>query len=146
MRRPIIFCPFRLRPPTAGFTKNRCYRRGSCVYYLTEKGYRPTVFEENERPGGMLVYGVPSYRLEKEVAEALEEGVSLNCDWRLKEILTSNGKVVRVVFKRCASVLDDRGAFPRFTMRRRRLRFPVRMCSSASGRAFSGATCLRVPV
>ena len=42
----------------------------SCAYYLAEKGYRPTVFEKNEKPGGMLVYGIPSYKLEKEVVEA----------------------------------------------------------------------------
>ena len=33
----------------------------------------------------------------EEVAEALEEGVSLNCGWGPKEILTSDGKVVRCV-------------------------------------------------
>ena len=37
----------------------------SCAYYLAEKGYQPTVFEKNKRPGGMLVYGIPSYKLEK---------------------------------------------------------------------------------
>ncbi|MCR5722966.1 MAG: FAD-dependent oxidoreductase, partial [Lachnospiraceae bacterium] len=35
----------------------------SCAYYLAEKGYRPTIFEKNERPGGMLTYGIPSYKL-----------------------------------------------------------------------------------
>ena len=35
-----------------------------CAYYLAEKGYTPTVFEKNEKPGGMLVYGIPSYKLE----------------------------------------------------------------------------------
>ena len=42
----------------------------SCAYYLAEKGYSPTVFEKNERAGGMLVYGIPSYKLEKDVVEA----------------------------------------------------------------------------
>ena len=37
----------------------------SCAYYLAERGYKPTVFEKNERPGGMLVYGIPSFKLEK---------------------------------------------------------------------------------
>ena len=37
----------------------------SCAYYLAEKGYKPTVFEKNEKPGGMLRYGVPSFKLEK---------------------------------------------------------------------------------
>ena len=42
----------------------------SCAYYLAEKGYRPTIFEKNERCGGMLVYGIPSYKLEKTVVQA----------------------------------------------------------------------------
>ena len=42
----------------------------SCAYYLAEKGYRPTVFEKESRPGGMLMNGIPSFRLEKDVVEA----------------------------------------------------------------------------
>ena len=33
-------------------------------------GYHPTVFEKNARPGGMMVYGIPSYKLEKDVIDA----------------------------------------------------------------------------
>ena len=42
----------------------------SCAYYLACMGYYPTVFEKNEEPGGMLRYGIPSYKLEKKVIEA----------------------------------------------------------------------------
>lgn len=207
----------------------------SCAFYLAEKGYKPTIFEKNEKPGGMLRYGVPSFKLEKdvidgeievikamgveikcgievgkdvtiqqlreqgykafyiaigcqggrkagipgedtegvmtavdflrtvggneaypvsgnavvvgggnvaidvartahrcgadsvtmfcleprekmpaseeEIAEATEEGVSLNCGWGPKEILTENGKVTGIVFKRCVSVWDESGRF-----------------------------------
>ena len=158
----------------------------SCAYYLAEKGYTPTVFEKNEKPGGMLVYGIPSYKLEKdvvgipaenaqgvmtavdflrtvggnpdypvegevvvvgggnvaidvarssvrcgansvsmfclesrdampasveEVEEARGEGVDVNCGWGPKEILTENGKVTGIVFKKCLSVLDENGRF-----------------------------------
>lgn len=56
----------------------------SCAYYLAEKGYTPTVFEKNEKPGGMLVYGIPSYKLEKDVVAAeidviREMGVDIRC-------------------------------------------------------------------
>lgn len=56
----------------------------SCAYYLAERGYKPTVFEKNERPGGMLVYGIPSYKLEKNVIDAeidimREMGVEIKC-------------------------------------------------------------------
>ena len=42
----------------------------SCAFYLAEKGYKPVVFERHERPGGMLTYGVPSYKLSREVIQA----------------------------------------------------------------------------
>ena len=42
----------------------------SCAFYLAEKGYRPVVFEKMPRPGGMLTYGIPSFKLEKDVIEA----------------------------------------------------------------------------
>lgn len=42
----------------------------SCAFYLAEKGYKPTVFEKEARPGGMLMNGIPSFRLEKDVVEA----------------------------------------------------------------------------
>ena len=56
----------------------------SCAFYLAEKGYRPTVFEKEERPGGMLMNGIPSFRLEKDVVEAeidilREMGVEFRC-------------------------------------------------------------------
>ncbi|WP_291681129.1 FAD-dependent oxidoreductase [Blautia sp.] len=42
----------------------------SCAFYLAEKGYKPTVFEKNQKAGGMLVYGIPSFKLEKDVVQA----------------------------------------------------------------------------
>ena len=207
----------------------------SCAYYLALTGYKPTIFEKNEEPGGMLRYGIPSYKLEKdllaaeidvirklgveircgveigkditieelreqgykgfyvaigcqrgrkpgitgenakgtyaavdflreagakesfalegdvvvvgggnvaidaarissrcvdakismfcleqrenmpaskeEIAEALEEGIELNCGWGPKEVLEENGKVTGVVFKKCTRVLDAQGRF-----------------------------------
>ncbi|MGN0544661.1 MAG: FAD-dependent oxidoreductase [Acutalibacteraceae bacterium] len=42
----------------------------SAAYYLAQMGYKPTVFEKNPVPGGMLTYGIPSYKLEKDVIAA----------------------------------------------------------------------------
>lgn len=207
----------------------------SCAYYLALTGYKPTISEKNEEPGGMLRYGIPSYKLEKdllaaeidvirelgveircgveigkditieelreqgykgfyvaigcqrgrkpgitgenakgtyaavdflreagakesfalegdvvvvgggnvaidaarissrcvdakismfcleqrenmpaseeEIAEALEEGIELNCGWGPKEVLEEDGKVAGVVFKKCIRVLDEQGRF-----------------------------------
>ena len=56
----------------------------TCAYYLAEKGYRPTVFEKAARPGGMLMNGIPSFRLEKDVVQAeidilKDMGVEFRC-------------------------------------------------------------------
>ena len=57
----------------------------SCAYYLAEKGYvNVTVFEKNEEAGGMLRYGIPNYKLEKDVISAeidiiKELGVEIKC-------------------------------------------------------------------
>ncbi len=207
----------------------------SCAYFLALKGYSPVIFEKNEKPGGMLRYGIPSFKLEKdvidveidiikalgveircgievgkdvtldqlradgfkafyiaigcqggkkanipgedaagvmtavdflravglnegyqvsgkavvvgggnvaidvartagrcgaeavsmfcleprekmpasaeEIAEAEEENVSIHCGWGPKEVLTENGKVKGIVFKRCVSVWDAEGRF-----------------------------------
>ncbi len=42
----------------------------TAAYYLAEKGYKPVVFEKHTQPGGMLVYGIPSFKLEKNVVQA----------------------------------------------------------------------------
>lgn len=42
----------------------------SCAYYLQIRGYDVTVFEKNDRPGGMLTMGIPTFRLEKDVVDA----------------------------------------------------------------------------
>ncbi len=42
----------------------------SCAYYLSLYGYKVTVFEKEDRLGGMLTLGIPSFRLEKDVVDA----------------------------------------------------------------------------
>jgi len=42
----------------------------SCAFYLAMRGYKPTVFEKNTEAGGMLRYGIPSYKLGKKVLAA----------------------------------------------------------------------------
>ena len=56
----------------------------SCAYYLAADNYKVTVFEKNDQPGGMLRYGIPSFRLEKPVLDAeidvlKELGVIFRC-------------------------------------------------------------------
>jgi len=39
----------------------------ACAYFLARLGYRPKVFEAEQRPGGMLVQTIPAYRLPREI-------------------------------------------------------------------------------
>ncbi len=39
----------------------------TCAYYLVRIGYEVDVFEEHDTAGGVLVYGIPEYRLPKDV-------------------------------------------------------------------------------
>ena len=65
----------------------------SCAFYLAEKGYHPVVFEKNEKPGGMLRYGIPSFKLEKDVIDAeieviREMGVEIRCGVEIGKDIT----------------------------------------------------------
>ena len=56
----------------------------SAAYFLAADNYKVTVFDKNEQPGGMLRYGIPSFRLEKPVLDAeidvlKELGVIFRC-------------------------------------------------------------------
>ena len=56
----------------------------SCAYYLRTRGYDVTIFEKESRPGGMLMHGIPNFRLEKDVLEAeidvlRQMGVEFRC-------------------------------------------------------------------
>lgn len=41
----------------------------SCAYFLAQKGYKVTVFESEAHGGGMLRYGIPQYRLPKDILD-----------------------------------------------------------------------------
>ena len=42
----------------------------ACAYHLARLGHKVTVFEANPEPGGVLRYGIPDYRLPKDVLKA----------------------------------------------------------------------------
>ena len=85
------YIPPKVVPATKGYFEEKVAIIGggpagiSCAFYLAEKGYRPTIFEKNDKPGGMVVYGIPSFVLEKEIVAAeidvlREMGVEIRCN------------------------------------------------------------------
>ncbi|CAG9560728.1 unnamed protein product [Danaus chrysippus] len=57
----------------------------ACAHQLNKAGYSVTVFERNDRPGGLLQYGIPSMKLSKAVVQRriklmMDEGVVFKCN------------------------------------------------------------------
>lgn len=50
----------------------------ACAEELRRKGYRVTVYDRHDRAGGLLIYGIPNFKLEKEIVirrvKRLEDG------------------------------------------------------------------------
>jgi len=66
----------------------------SCAYQLARRGYPVTVFEAFPKPGGMLRYGLPAYRLPRHILDGEIErlkdlGVEIRCS-------TALGKDIRL--------------------------------------------------
>ena len=85
------YIPPKVVPATKGYFEEKVAIIGggpagiSCAFYLAEKGYKPTIFEKNDKPGGMVVYGIPSFVLEKDIVAAeidvlREMGVEIRCN------------------------------------------------------------------
>ncbi|HKZ76116.1 MAG TPA: FAD-dependent oxidoreductase, partial [Actinomycetota bacterium] len=60
----------------------------ACAHDLAAYGYRPVVLDAADRPGGMMVLGIPTYRLRREILQAeiraiLGMGVELRTETRL---------------------------------------------------------------
>ncbi len=65
----------------------------SCAYYLGQKGYHCTIFEAQEGPGGMAAYGIPAYRLPRdilahEVSIVEAQGATIRYNTRVGEDIT----------------------------------------------------------
>lgn len=65
----------------------------SCAYYLAVYGHQVTVFDKNPLPGGMMQYGIPSFRLEKDIVQAevdvlKQMGVEIKCDVHVGKDIT----------------------------------------------------------
>lgn len=92
----------------------------SCAYQLALMGYQVTVFEASEKPGGMLRYAIPSYRLpeavvDKEIGRIVDLGVDLNLntavgkDMTLDELKKTNKAVYLAVGAQTSTAMGVAG-------------------------------------
>jgi len=69
----------------------------SCAYFLARLGYKPTIFEKEPSPGGMLVQAIPAYRLPRQevgreigmirqMGVKIETGKELGHDFTLQDL------------------------------------------------------------
>ncbi len=69
----------------------------SCAYFLARLGYKPVVYEAEQRPGGMMTQAIPAYRLPREILARevrmmerigvqIETGRRLGSDIHLQEL------------------------------------------------------------
>jgi len=72
----------------------------TCAYYLTVEGYKVTIFEKLPELGGMLRYGIPAYRLPRNVLDKeidwitdlgvdVKTGVEMGKDLSVKKLLNN---------------------------------------------------------
>ena len=65
----------------------------TAAHNFSVMGYKVTVFEAQSEPGGMLICGIPAYRLpreilRKEIESLIDDNISLKCDTKLGRDVT----------------------------------------------------------
>jgi heterodisulfide reductase subunit A len=81
----------------------------SAAYHLAKQGYRVTIFEADEHPGGMLRYAIPAYRLPNEVVDrdiknVTALGVEIRTNEPVQELAALNE--YDAVFVACGAARD----------------------------------------
>ncbi len=89
---PAVYQPRRTKLPGRDTRKVAIVGSGpaglTAAHYLSLAGYKSTICEADARPGGMLVSGIPAYRLprdtlRKEIESLLDENITLKCNTAL---------------------------------------------------------------
>jgi len=65
----------------------------TAAFYLRKKGHKVGVFEERTMPGGMMLFGIPDYRLprqvvDREIKQVLDIGIELHTEKKLGKDFT----------------------------------------------------------
>ncbi len=97
---PSVFEPQRSPDPDASGRRVAVVGAGpaglTAAHGLSLKGYRTTVFEAEDRPGGMLISGIPAFRLPREVLQReidalLDGNITLRCGTALGRDFSIDG-------------------------------------------------------
>jgi NADPH-dependent glutamate synthase beta subunit-like oxidoreductase len=82
----------------------------SCGAELAKKGYKVTIFEKMDEPGGVLRYGVPSYRFSKDYLKTeLEDIINLGVEFECSHPIKKKGEAEELLDKGFAAVFIATG-------------------------------------
>ncbi len=75
----------------------------SAAFFLAKAGHSPVVFEQEEKPGGMLRYGIPDFRLpvdilDKDISWIKSNGVEIKTGYKIKGITDFFNRGFNAVF------------------------------------------------
>ncbi len=97
---PFSYKPVRMRKVTKSSPAVAIVGAGpaglTCAHYLSLMGYRVTIFEAEQRAGGMMLSAIPAYRLprevlEKEIASLLSKDIAIKYGVALGRDITIDG-------------------------------------------------------
>ncbi len=84
----------------------------SAAYFLAKRGYGVTVFEAMSEPGGMLAYGIPPYRLPRQVLrEEIAYIKAMGVEFRLNTPISGNYDIDALKKEGYASIFLSSGAW-----------------------------------
>ncbi len=89
----------------------------ACAYDLLRLGYPVTVFEADEKPGGMLRYGIPAYRLpeaalDNDIAYLTELGAEIKTSSPIESIKELKNEGYHSVFIACGAWQSQKLGMP----------------------------------
>jgi NADH-quinone oxidoreductase subunit F len=96
---PLAYAPVRKAAPNGVAKSVAVIGSGpaglTAAHYLSLEGFKVTVYEADDRPGGMLISGIPAYRLRRdvllrEIYSLIDENVTLKCNMTLGKHFTLN--------------------------------------------------------
>ena len=89
----------------------------SAAYHLARMGHTVTIRESSPLPGGMMRYGIPSYRLPREILDAeiariVDLGVTMECNTSVKDIPQTFAEGFDAIFLAVGAHLGKRAYIP----------------------------------
>ena len=89
----------------------------SAAYHLARFGHAVTIRESAEAPGGMMRYGIPSYRLPRNVIDAevkriMDIGVKIECNSKVTDIPAAFAEGFDAIFLAVGAHLGKRAYIP----------------------------------